>query len=282
MVRLRRSRKLRGLISVFVAIVAITEMLSTMIVPVGASNVITIVYGGNGRTHGAIPASHTLSTPGSTTLRHRGRMSRAGYVFQGWRSVSTGNAFSAGGTVRWNSVASGQRRYDAIWRISTYSGFGGRFMRVAWPGTNINIRFNVTSDYWSRQMGQGLTNWNNSIVPVRFNRVTNNPALTNNVATMVRSGVDGAFGIVRWWSSNNAITRFEIELNNDRIRYDRNTTNWANVATSVMVHELGHVAGLSDNPTGSTANNSIMNGNRNRNTVTRLQPFDESSILMIH
>jgi len=47
-----------------------------------------------------------------------------------------------------------------------------------------------------------------------------------------------------------------------------------------MAHELGHVVGLRDNPTGGTS--SLMNGNRNRNTITRPTTFDIQSVNMLY
>lgn len=56
--------------------------------------------------------------------------------------------------------------------------------------------------------------------------------------------------------------KFEIALN-DRLLVDKSDA----FATSVLVHEFGHAFCLQDNP--SSGNQSIMNGDRNRNTLTQ-------------
>ncbi|MCL2400945.1 MAG: InlB B-repeat-containing protein, partial [Defluviitaleaceae bacterium] len=82
------------------------------------SNVVTIVYRGNGHTGGTVPASHSISTPGSIVLRSPGNMIRAGHIFFGWRD-SGGNIFPAGQTLTWTSAVAGTLTLDAYWIPST-------------------------------------------------------------------------------------------------------------------------------------------------------------------
>ena len=83
-------------------------------VEVMVQGLVTIQYRGNGHTSGTVPASHTLLTPGSTTLRLPGTMARAGHMFVGWRD-SAGNVFQAGATISWNIAVSGTLILDAHW-----------------------------------------------------------------------------------------------------------------------------------------------------------------------
>jgi len=53
-----------------------------------------------------------------------------------------------------------------------------------------------------------------------------------------------------------------------------------NVVTNVFEHELGHVLGLADNPTGVGFNGSVMNSQttRNRNTGPGITVIDVQSV----
>jgi len=91
---------------------------------------------------------------------------------------------------------------------------------------------------------------------------------------------------VNQWTNpaGNRIERFEVELNVIRIVTSETVAHgtWDSIARSVTSHELGHVAGLADNPPGVTANNSIMNYARNRPTITFPRSFDVENVNMIH
>jgi len=93
------------------------------------NNIGTIAYAGGGHTSGTVPASHTLTVPGSAQLRQPGTMARAGYTFAGWRSSASGNIFQAGATVTFNNP--GTTTYTAVWnrnsaniRTIAYAGGG--------------------------------------------------------------------------------------------------------------------------------------------------------------
>ena len=86
-----------------------------------------IRYAGGGHTGGTVPAQHTLSVPGSATLRQPGTMVRSGHTFAGWRSSSSGNVFAAGATVTFTTP--GTVTYTAVWNqvgqgIIRYAGGG--------------------------------------------------------------------------------------------------------------------------------------------------------------
>jgi hypothetical protein len=81
------------------------------------------------------------------------------------------------------------------------------------------------------------------------------------------------------------VTRFEIRMN-ERTIYQHATTDSRrrNYIRSVFTHELCHALGLRDGfngrPQGNGINGSIMNHDRDRNTIFRLTSFDISSIVM--
>ena len=79
-----------------------------------------IQYAGNGHTGGTVPAAHTLSVPGSATLRQPGTMVRSGHTFAGWRSSSSGNVFAAGATVIFSNP--GTVTYSAVWTSNSNQG----------------------------------------------------------------------------------------------------------------------------------------------------------------
>ena len=90
-----------------------TAPMTAVWIPV-TNNVITIQYRGNGHTGGSVPASQSLTTPGSITLRPQGNLTRTGHTFGGWRD-SAGQIFLAGQSVTWENVTSGNVILDAHW-----------------------------------------------------------------------------------------------------------------------------------------------------------------------
>jgi len=77
-------------------------------------SIVTINYRGNGHTGGAVPASQTLTTPGSISLRLQGTMTRANHTFVGWRDTA-GNLLQAGQTVNFSTATVGTITLDAYW-----------------------------------------------------------------------------------------------------------------------------------------------------------------------
>jgi len=104
------------------------------------STVVTFVYRGNGHTGGIVPASHSLTTPGTTALRQPGNMVRAGHIFAGWRDGG-GNVFAAGQSVGFSTAVSGTVTLDAHWvpAVVTVTYFGnGHTSGVVPAGHTIN------------------------------------------------------------------------------------------------------------------------------------------------
>ena len=72
----------------------------------------TVVYNGGGHTSGTVPAHHTVTIPGTITLRQPGNLARTGYTFAGWRAPN-GTVFQSGQTVTINTA--GTTTYTAVW-----------------------------------------------------------------------------------------------------------------------------------------------------------------------
>ena len=66
------------------------------------SSRVTTVYRSTGHTGGTVPASQSLNTPRSITLRPQGNLTRTGHnTFGGWRSVTDHRVFPAGFVMTW-------------------------------------------------------------------------------------------------------------------------------------------------------------------------------------
>lgn len=93
--------------------------------------------------------------------------------------------------------------------------------------------------------------------------------------TIVAAGYsDTWYGLATQTVSGNTTTKFQIKLNSTTISND--ATNFNNFVQSVLVHELGHILWLADNP--STTSSSIMKYTRDRNTLTRPQSYDINDV----
>ena len=79
-----------------------------------SSNVVTITYHGGVGAVGTPPASHSLTTPGQTTLRHPTALSRANHIFAGWRD-GNGSVFTAGANILFEVPLSGTLHLTAVW-----------------------------------------------------------------------------------------------------------------------------------------------------------------------
>ena len=132
-------------------------------------------------------------------------------------------------------------------------------------------------------MRNGARHWNNTDTPIRFNETSGANNTVEVLDRHVRPDRSDTLGVRRRVSRTGTnLTRWEIEMYDLAIREHatRNGHNLLNVVTNVFEHELGHVLGLADNPTGVGFNGSVMNSgsSRNRNTVPGITQFDVQSV----
>jgi hypothetical protein len=247
-------------------------------------NPVTVRFHGNNSTHGARPPNQTRLAGTGFPLPERNRLSRAGYVFDGWQCMVSNQNFAAGANMNLSSNASGTWDMQARWIHATHPRFNGRFEPLAWPGTSITVRFDSSVDaFWRTNMERGIEAWNSSATPINFSVNEN----SNNVVSVVRD-TESIFGWIHYnEQSGGRLLQFDIEMNETYITNMANANNHEirNYITSTFVHELGHTAGLADNPIDAIhLNGSIMNtqDRRNRNTLLAPTAFDVESINMIH
>jgi hypothetical protein len=195
--------------------------------------------------------------------------------------------FAAGANMNLSNNASGTWDMQARWISATHSRFNGRFLSYAWPGTSISVRFHSdVTDFWRDNMMNGISAWNDSDTPINFSTNTNSINEVRVVFPDEDEEID-SFGWITSTHLNGRVIQFDIEMNATLI------VNYAteekhkieNYITSVFAHELGHAAGLADDPNDAIHHNgSIMNtdNRRCRNTITKPTSFDINSINMIH
>ena len=213
--------------------------------------------------------AHRTGVPGGAM--RTGRVVTTGFFDRSGERTSEGEVHDFNSNGAWQRQVNNDARHMTLW----------------WPRggqpTTINFQpFNFNSS-WQPGMNSGINNWNNSTANVRFIPHNNS---NNTVNALSRTW--NSYGRIYMTRSTSNITeatttRYQIELNSRTINsLINNNASWTrhNVISSVMAHELGHVVGLRDNPTGGTS--SLMNGNRNRNTITRPTTFDIQSVNMLY
>jgi len=154
-----------------------------------------------------------------------------------------------------------------------------RHLGFRWPNVTVPMRNFNYNTVWQPAMLTGINNWNTRNTPITFQTNTT----SSNTITASRFD-DEWYGLISYQRNllglGSSITRFDISLNARTIA--NSATNTSNFITSVFAHELGHVIGLSDNPSNTAPNGSIMNQSRNRNTLTVPTTFDVESVNMLY
>lgn len=127
---------------------------------------------------------------------------------------------------------------------------------------------------WVSYIDAGIANWNNSSANVTILTSTGSP-----------NTITAQYILDEWYGINmqNAthygeLLDFQIYINTRTIY--NNATNLANFATSTVVHEFGHSFWLCDDP--PTSLPSIMNHDRDRNSMTVPQTYDINNINAIY
>ena len=241
---------------------------------------ITVTFNPNG---GSVnPSSRRVAT--GRQFGTLPRPTRTNRDFVGWFNTS---ATTGGTRVTNNTVAgSSNRTIWARWNNRT------RHMQRWWPSANsgnttIVLRgWSSPNAQWTNAMNRAFNDWNANSTSIRFSR---NSTSNNHISIQAQPPNVTWFGqITRWWPSGattgGTINRFEIRMNRTRIERiaGGSGTRFNNYVTSVFSHELAHVVGLADNPTGVALNGSIMNHGRNRAGVFRLTNFDITSVRMLY
>ena len=179
--------------------------------------------------------------------------------------------FNSGGT--WQGRATGRNSsvHSPYWWRPANSG-----------ATVIPIRtWTAPNNNWTTAMDRAFNDFNANNVNVRFSR---NASSTNTVTFLSRPTETflGRYRITRpLIPVGGTVSEFAITMNTASISNGRSGQRLRNYITSVFAHELAHITGLRDNPTGAGGrNNSIMNSSENsrdRNVVIGLAPFDRAS-----
>ena len=138
-------------------------------------------------------------------------------------------------------------------------------------GTDNYAVFYYTPSYnsvWSDPLTIARSEWNNPFCGVLVGSTT---STTESTLTVVNSS-DSWYGLCIQEVASPFM--FSIMLNSRTIAADAIT--FSSFVRSVVVHELGHVFWLKDNP--NTSRQSIMKGSRNRNTMVSEQAYDREDV----
>ena len=181
-----------------------------------STNVVTIVYSGNGHTSGTVPASQTLNTPGAINLRPQGNLARSGHTFVGW--TNDGVLRQAGSQVEFTTATRGTWILDAYWTRASFHPM--RHLTWWWPRSPGTVQIPLASSYvfganvaqqglWNQAMENARRDWNQSNIPIQFNRVTGG----NSVRVIYSTDLD-SLGYLRPLSiTNTNLNAFYIFLN---------------------------------------------------------------------
>ena len=149
----------------------------------------------------------------------------------------------------------------------------GPYMECGSSTGNISIK-SYSNDYdgvWVDMFDAGIEAWNSSSANVTISTTYVNV----NTIEAARYN-DTWYGHCEYIYNplTKHIISFDIKINARTI--SESATNFFNFAKSVIVHEFGHVFWLDDNP--STTEASIMDNNRDRNTMTEPQQYDINNV----
>ena len=155
-----------------------------------------------------------------------------------------------------------------------------RHINMWYHSTTVRLRNpNFSASAFQTGVQNAVNAWNGATdnrISFGLNTTSNNTVSTRGLTAT------GAWGrVFLTQNANRRVTRFDIELNTDRIRTGGpGVMHLTNVVTSVMSHELGHVVGLEDNPRGRR--DTIMFTDRNRNSLTTPTAFDVQSVHLLY
>lgn len=138
---------------------------------------------------------------------------------------------------------------------------------------NINVA-NFYDNYnptWCSVINNSIITWN-SYANVTISISSTSP----NYVSVGNYGHDWSGLFYPTGYNGDYITGYIVYLNYSEIL--QFSGDFSNVARSVCTHEFGHAFWLDDNPPGSNAYNSLMNGNRDRNVIYVPQTMDINNV----
>jgi len=255
-----------------------------------ASNRATVRLHPNwGNDRPVVTVSRTRGGPVGSLQRPRRRplnSQRRRPLFIDWFTTS---ATTGGRRIRSNSIVPNTATWNLHARWTNPNRHENQWWRPADSGnTMIRMRLDNVPSRFRTPIRNAKNRWNSSNARIEFrsNSSSNNRVRVRNRSPRNRN----TFGSIHLLETSNAdnsrLVRFNIYLYSGRIdenvRDNRDAT-FSRVAESVMSHELGHVVGLRDNPTGaSNRNDSIMNTNRRRWIRIRPSTSDINNVNRIY
>lgn len=151
------------------------------------------------------------------------------------------------------------------------------YLSYGWPSgiTTVQPYSNSLNPTWTSLINNGLSKWNNSSAVVSISVSSSSP---NTIEAGNYSDTWYGLNTPSFNPSTGLLSSYNIKINATTIYSD--ASNFSNFATSVIVHEFGHTFWLCDNP--YTTFPSIMNQNRNRNSMISPQTFDINNVNTIY
>jgi hypothetical protein len=260
---------------------------------------VTITFIGNGHTTGTVPANQIITTPGNFMLPLQNHFGRAGHAFAGWMGPN-GVLYHPGTILGYSSPVFGTVTFTAHWIAAGFPLEPHRHMNYWTPPagsgttnillTSYYIDPNLNYYDWFIAMENGRNAWNNSPVSVSFSlgSIFDNQVLAAQTTDTTYLGYMRPLQL-----SGTSLNRFYIMMNGTTIPdfVANNNFNLSNVIQSVMAHEFAHTIGLRDGQQpqnghpatlGGSDDASLMNANRDRNSITNPRPFDIETASIIY
>ena len=165
--------------------------------------------------------------------------------------------------------------YKDEWLFSVLDDYPEILLGFQVPSTTFSIQCIgslAQGTEWNSLIQESAAAWNNT--------VGTNITVTSSSTSVYTCTVDSFYdddwyGLTTSHFSNGITVKAEIQIN------ARTCSNSDTTRKSTITHEIGHLLGLNDNPP-IGANYSLMNHDRNRDTVYVPQPYDISNVKYIY
>jgi len=149
----------------------------------------------------------------------------------------------------------------------------GQYLDYGYESANIYFNKYSYEQTWQTAMNKARNAWNTSSAPVTFS--VKNKAVNRINVNELDETVDW-YGVTTPSFSGDKAVQYTIVLNKTKITADAKEGYLGNFIQSVLVHELGHVVWLEDNPI--TPRDSIMKQTRDRNTMINPTDYDIENV----